>query len=486
MDTDEGHSRRKGTMRRAAPGCERAPDIQTSAAQRCTSLAHGRGAVQSRAPILADDAWAPRQRQRGGTAATIAGAARLVALLLALAPGRTHAQDSARTAADSIAERLRRAEQAIALLREQVEAQAESQVQAASRVRLDLFGRVLMNAFSNSGRVNAVDVPLFVRDTAGRSGLGASLRQTSFGVVVRVERVMGARFEGELHTDFYGGQQPSSGGRHFPLWRLRTARGLLSWERGELLVGQEVPLVNGLNPTSVAAFGTPEFTAAGNLWLWLPQVRGSWHLTPGGSWSLQGAVLAPASGDAVEPFDSDFDAAERAGRPSLQGRLRARWMAGERRGEVGIGVHQGWLRNAANATVGSTVVGVDALVPLGALFTLRGEWYRGRAARGLGGGGIGQGITTDGRAVRDVGGWLQLEAAPSTRLSLGAGCGVGDPDDEQQLPGRRLRNRTCASFVTVRPGGPVFASVGWRGTSTRYPGGDRANRHFNLAAGFEF
>jgi hypothetical protein len=429
---------------------------------------------------------------RAGSILTVAPrlAKPILVLLAALAsmvtPGTALAQDSARTGADSIAERLRRAEEAIALLREQVEAQAESQVQAASRMRVDLFGRVLMNAFSNSGRVNAVDVPLFVRDVEGRSGLGATLRQTSFGVVVRVEQVLGARFEGELHTDFYGGQQPSSGGRHFPLWRLRTARGTLSWGRGELLVGQEVPLVNGLNPTSVAAFGTPEFTAAGNLWLWLPQVRGTWHLVSGGALALQGALLAPASGDAVEPFDTDFDPAERSGRPSLQGRVRAQWAVGDRRGELGVGIHQGWLRNAENATVTSAVVGVDAVIPLGRYVTARGEWYRGRAARGLGGGGIGQGLTSDGRAVRDRGGWAQLEAAPSSRLSLGAGCGIGDPDDDQRLPGQRLRNRTCASFVTVRPGGPIFASLGWRGTSTRYPGGDRTNRHFNVAAGFEF
>lgn len=408
------------------------------------------------------------------------------ALLLVHVAASGSAQDSTRTSADSLAERLRRAEEAIALLRERMEAQAESQVQAASRVQVDLFGRVLMNAFSNSARVNAVDVPLFVRDTAGRSGVGASLRQTSFGVVVRVEQVLGARFEGELHTDFFGGQQPSSGGRHFPLWRLRTARATLAWARGELLVGQEVPLVTGLNPTSVAAFGTPEFTAAGNLWLWLPQVRGTWDLSPGGALALQGALLAPASGDAVEPFDTDFDAGERSGRPSLQGRARARWTAGDRQGELGVGVHHGWLRNAANALVSSVVVGVDALVPLGNRLTLRGEWYRGRAARGLGGGGIGQGLTTDGRAVRDAGGWAQLEATPSARLSLGAGCGVGDPDDDQPLPAGRLRNRSCASFVTVRPGGPVFASLGWRGTRTRYRGGDRSNRHLNLAAGFEF
>jgi hypothetical protein len=460
-----------GTMCSTAPGSGEPGTVHACRIARHRSLSHGAHGVQPRLWI---------------TRAILRVALLLGATVAALVPRPAAAQDSVRTTADSLAERLRRAEEAIALLRAQMEAQAESQVQAASRVRVEVFGRVMMNVFSNSGRVNAVDVPTFVRDTAGRPGLSAALRQTSFGLMVHADRVIGARFTGELHTDFFGGQQPSSGGRHFPLWRLRTARAELVWPRGELMVGQEVPLLNGLNPTSVAAFGTPEFTAAGNLWLWLPQVRGTWYLSRGGALAVQGALLAPASGDAVEAFDTDFDAAERSSRPSVQGRLRGQWMVGERRGEVGVAAHQGWLRNAADVPVTSAAFAVDASLPLGDHVTLRGEWYRGRALRGLGGGGIGQGLTTTGQPVRDQGGWGQLEIAPSSRLSLGGGCGISNPDDDQPLPGRRLRNRTCATFVTVRPGGPLLLSLGWRGMTTTYPTGDRSNRHLNLAAGFEF
>lgn len=444
--------------------------------------------ARGRAPrILVRDASGVQRlpSRRPGIASRTAR--RVVTLVaVALLPTATAAQDSARVAADSLAERLRRAEAAIALLREQMAAQEESQVQAASRVRVDLFGRVLMNAFSNSGRVSNVDVPLFVRDASGGDGASATMRQSSFGLTVHVDAVLGARFDGELHTDFFGGQQPSGGGRHAPLWRLRTARGRLAWSRGELLVGQDVPLVNGLNPTSVAAFGHPEFSASGNLWLWLPQVRGTWYLTGDGGVAVQGALLAPASGEPVAAFETDFDAAERSGRPVLQGRVRGRWSVGERTGEVGVGVHQGWLRNGDDALVHSAAVAVDAVVPLGPVLTLRGEWYRGRALRGLGGGGIGQGLSADGAAVRDRGGWAQLELAPSSRYSLGAGCGIADPDDAQVLPAGRLRNRTCSSFVTVRPGGPVLLSLGWRQLATTYASGTRHNRHANVGVGFEF
>lgn len=411
-------------------------------------------------------------------------------LLLMAGATLLSAQDSTRaTSADSLAERLRRAEEAIAALREQMAAEAASGVKAASRVRLDLFGRVLMNAFSNSARVNNADVPQFALPSGGdETAGGGTIRQTSFGLSVFVERVLGGRFEGELHTDFFGGQQPGSGGRRFPLLRIRTAHGTVRWQRAELLAGQFDPLVGGLNPVSVSSFGTPEFTAAGNLWLWLPQVRGTWVLWAPAGLAVQGAVLAPSSGEAMPAFDTAPDSAERSGRPYLQGRVRVQWGGedGGTAGEIGVGVHRGWLRRSDGSLVTSEMVGADALIPLGDHVELRGEVYSGRALRGLGGGGIGQGVTASGEAVEDRGGWGQVEVRPDTRWSLGAGCGVGDPRADSPLPAGRLKNRACETHVTVRPDGPVVVSLGWRQQVTTYATGDVRNRHLNLAVGFEF
>jgi hypothetical protein len=296
---------------------------------------------------------------------------------------------------------------------------------------------------------------------------------------------MGARFDGELHTDFFGGQQPSVGGRHFPVLRLRTARGILAWRHAEILFGQEVPLIAGLNPVSVASFGTSEFATAGNLWLWLPQLRGTWIVTSG--LALQAAVLAPTTGDPVGTFDTGLDQAERSKRPYLQARVRAQWGAEDTRGEIGIGVHQGWLRRADGSIVASKAVAADARVPLGAHVELRGEAYAGQALRGLGGGGIGQNLTTTGQPVKDRGGWGQLVLKPSTLVELSTGCGTGDPDDVSGLPAGRLRNVACEAHVTTHPGGPVVASFGWRGHRTTYQtGGVARNTHLNLALGFEF
>lgn len=407
-------------------------------------------------------------------------------LLVSICAGGAFGQDTTRAApADSLAERLRRAEEAIELLREQVATQAASAVSAASRVRVELFGRVMTNAFSNSGAVNNADVPLFALPDGPGRGAGASIRQSSLGIAVTVERVLGGTFEGELHTDFFGGQQPSTGGRNFPLLRVRTARGIVRWARGELLVGQENPLMAGVSPQSVASFGTPEFTAAGNLWLWLPQIRGTLELGSPARIAIQGAVLAPASGDPAGAFDTDVDAAERARRPVLQARLRSRWGTEEAPGEIGVGAHRGWLRRPDGGLVRSSAVAMDAVVPIGAALTLRGEWYAGQALRGLGGGGIGQGLTTAGDAVRDRGGWAQLDVRPGPRIQASGGCGVADPDDDD-LPAGRQRNLGCAAQLVLRPDGPVVVALGYRRHRTTYAAGPVTNDHMNLAAGFEF
>src|SRR5437868_6022805 len=64
---------------------------------------------------------------------------------------------------DSLAMRLRRAEAAIAALQQQIAEQSESGVKTRSGARMEISGRVAVNAFGNSRRVNNVDDPQFVQ-----------------------------------------------------------------------------------------------------------------------------------------------------------------------------------------------------------------------------------------------------------------------------------------------------------------------------------
>ena len=97
-----------------------------------------------------------------------------------------------------------------------------------------------------------------------------------------------------------------------------------------LLVGQESPPIAAVSPSSIASIGFPDFAGAGNLWLWIPQVRLSADLQSSGSLRVGAeiAALAPTSGEPQGTFVTQPDIAERSGRPYLQGRVRGRWGAG--------------------------------------------------------------------------------------------------------------------------------------------------------------
>src|SRR4029077_8886109 len=122
-----------------------------------------------------------------------------------------------------------------------------------------------------------------------------------------------------------GGQEPSSGGRTFPLLRLRRGAGEGDWAPLQLMVGQEVPLISPRNPRSLAAVGFPEFSSAGNLWLWIPQIRVTVETGYSLRLALQAAVLAPTAGTQQPAFNTSLDSAERTSRPYLEGRLRLAW-----------------------------------------------------------------------------------------------------------------------------------------------------------------
>jgi hypothetical protein len=412
-------------------------------------------------------------------------------------------------ALDSLRARLARAEAAIALLREQLAGESESAVHTRSRLRAELSAQVLTNAFFTPGRVNNVDNPQTVLPPpaagaapATNDALGFTLRQTRFGAAASVADVLGGTFAGDLDFDLYGGVQNGPGDRRlFPEPRLRTARAHLVWSRTELMVGSETPLISDLNPMSLAAVGTPDFSGAGNLWNWLPQVRITRELATMGRssqsvrWAIQGAVLAPYANTVAASEPDAVDAAERSRRPAIEARLRARWgetrerditgtaMIGDRGGEIGIGMHRGWVATAPGMLEVSHAVSLDGHIVPWRGVELRGEAYAGQLLRGLGGGGIAQNFGSLGSPVRDVAGWAQLNVQPHPVLVTGIGCGL-DLVDRDSGP-TRLQNTVCAAHAAWRPMEPLVIGVEYRQLGTRFATGTHGARHVNLVLGFE-
>lgn len=434
--------------------------------------------------------------------------------------------DSARRAADtlsldSLAARLARAEAAIAILRQQIADEAESSVQTRSRFHLELSAQVLTNSFLTYGRVNNTDVPqtALVPATPGtapptNSAFGVTLRQTRLGAATSIDRVAGATFAGDIDVDFFGGVQTSPGDRRlFPELRMRTARARLIWPRTELMFGSDTPLISDLNPLSLASVGIPDFSGAGNLWNWLGQARVTQTIGSLGSgyhrvsWAIQGAIMTPYAAQLATGEPDLVDAGERSTRPAFEARLRTRWGASDGTGvetvsealigaraggEIGIGLHRGWVATAADVLQDSRALSLDARLVVLPRVELRGEAYTGQLLRGLGGGAIGQNFgapplgspaNTLGPAIRDAAGWAQLNGQPVQSLIAGVGCGIDvtNPDDDAT----RRQNTVCAVHVDWRPTQPLLFGIEYRQIGTRYSAGTFAAHHLNFIFGFE-
>ncbi len=424
-----------------------------------------------------------------------------VALAAAAIPARLTAQtppgprspaDSAQAAMDSLADRVERAEQAIEVLRRQLGEQRGSGVQSRSRNRIELSGLVLFNGWYNNGRFDNSDVPHFVtspQDTSGlpNASVAAAVRQSRLGLNVSGMQAMGAQLGADIQLDFFGGQQPSSGGRTFPIPRIRTAFVKLDWRHVGLLVGQETQLISPLNPVSFAAIGTPEFTAAGNLWFWVPQVRVSYETGNAPRFGVQVAALAPMLGSPQAAFNTSADSAEKSRRPFVQGRVYVGWGDGETESQIGIGVHRGWIATTGDSLLTSAAYSADVRLALGEKILLLGEGFvNGRATAGLGAGGIGQEFGLAGQPVRSRGGWGQLNFRPTLSWEFGGGAGVDDPDDAFLTPAQRGLNLIYEGHLHYRPGGGLILGTTFRRIETTYASGKLAASQISGFVGVSF
>ncbi|MEP6764975.1 MAG: hypothetical protein ABJB66_11715 [Gemmatimonadaceae bacterium] len=424
-------------------------------------------------------------------------------------------RDSISASPDSVAARLARLEKELALLRRQLGDETRTATHTHSRFGLILRARLQLNMFANDERVNIVDIPQFVLaspssttvDSPGRRSFAMSLRQSRIGATLSADTVLGAKFDGDIDIDFSGGTSTGPGDRKlFPEPRLRVARAQLHWKRTELLFGSETPLISDLNPISLAAVAFPEFVGAGNLWNWLPQIRVTRELLgptdeAGLRIAVQGAVLSPYSSSIYVAETDAVDAGERSGRPFLESRVRARWGSADNGdasegevqksgGEIGIGGHFGWVFAVGDTLQHSQAIAADLRAALGKSIEIRGEIYKGQLLRGLGGAAIGQNFgralanETLGPTLRDVAGWIQLNAEPHPTLVVGLGCGF----DSINSNGRPVRshNSTCAAHVEYRPMQPVFFAFEVRGIRTHYTTQSFGATHVNLAMGFEW
>jgi outer membrane murein-binding lipoprotein Lpp len=327
------------------------------------------------------------------------------------------------------------------LLNDKVVEQSQTKVESGSKYRVRLSGIVLLNTAITRGAVDNLDFPEIATPatTSGTSGaFSGSLRQSQIGIEAFGPDIAGARTSANLKFDFAGGFPDIPNGSTLGILRLRTGTIRFDWENTSIVAGQDSLFISPLTPTSLASLAIPALSYSGNLWAWTPQIRVEHrvHLSSNSSLLLEAGILDSLTGDTPPTQQNRAPTVgEQSGQPAYASRIAWTGKVFGRDLTLGSGGYYGRQNWGFGRNLDGWAATVDATLPLGSLFELSGEAYRGRAVAGLNGG-IGQSILLSGpianpdtivQGLDSVGGWFQLKIKPKTNFEVNLAYGQDNP-----------------------------------------------------------
>jgi len=373
------------------------------------------------------------------------------------APGVSESQATAPTEPPAVAQRLAKLEEDQQLLSAKVDDQYQTKMESGSKYRVRFSGIVLLNLFDNVGAVNNEDFPA-IAEAPGPlvpgGSFGGTLRQSQLGFEVFGPEVAGARTSANIQFDFAGGFPNAPNGVTFGLVRLTTGTIHFDWGRTSLIAGQDTLFISPLAATSLASLAAPVLSYSGDLWSWAPQLRIEHRrsFSDTSNLLLQAGILDSLSGQTpasqyqlVPPLDDnsrqpayEYQLLPQLGdsrQPAYAARLAWTDQAFGRSFTLGGGGYYARQNWGFGRNVDAWAGTADWTFSLAPRFELSGEFYRGRAVGGLGGG-IGGSVTLSGpitdpttivRGLDSLGGWAQLKFRATDKLEFNSAFGQDNP-----------------------------------------------------------
>src|SRR5215469_638225 len=414
-----------------------------------------------------------------------------------LAPAHDPQQDQSTEA------RLARLEENQQLTDARIAEQSQTKVESGSKYRVRLSGIVLLNVFDNQGVVDNDDFPQIAtpHSTVGSTqSFGGSLRQSQIGVEVFGPDLAGARTSANVKFDFAGGFADVPNGTAMGVVRLRTGTFRMDWTNTSIVAGQDYLFFAPLTPTSFASLAVPALSYSGNLWAWTPQLRVEHKITLSdvSHLLLQGGILDSLSGELPTGPTRSPSWGEQSGQPAYAGRIAWTHHVFGRDLTVGSGGYFARQNFGFGRNVNGWASTFDIFLPLGRYFDFSGEFYRGAAVAGIGGG-IGQSILTSGyfanpsttiKGLDSMGGWVQLKFKPKANFEINGAFGQDNPfaGELRRFPGspayfNETLSRNLTPFVNFiyQPRSNVLFSVEYRRLQT-YMLDSSANTANHIAA----
>lgn len=337
--------------------------------------------------------------------------------------------------------RIAKLEEDLQLADAKIAEQSQTKVESASKYRVRLSGIMLFNMFGERGHTDNTDFPQFAipADPLSTGGsFGAAIRQSQIGIQAFGPTIAGARTSADIQFDFAGGFPSTQNGVSFGIMRLRTGTFRFDWADTSLVGGQDSLFFAPLSPTSIATLATPALAYSGNLWSWTPQVRVEhrFAFSDTSTLLLQGGILDNLTGDVPDStYTRSPSWGEQSGQPAYA--TRVAWTQKVNGQDLTLGVggyysRQNWgFKRNIDGWAGT----MDLKLPLGRMFELTGQFYRGRAVGGIGGG-LGQTAlwdapfadsTTEVYGLNAAGGWAQLKYRATRKLQFNAALGQDNP-----------------------------------------------------------
>ena len=364
--------------------------------------------------------------------------------------------------------------------------QAQTKVEAANKFPIQLNGMLLFNAFANRGTSANILTSDAYGFLTGPGKSGATLRQTILGLQFQGPRLPGdGRVHGSLSMDFWGG----SSDPQLNWLRLRRADISLEWANRSLSFGQDKPLIAPYQPDSLAQVGIPPLAGAGNLWLWLPQVRYEERIHFGNASGLTGQVALLQTKETAAIVRRSFADSLEPSRPALEARF-AFWHKFDdtRRFEIAPGFHVS-TTHVAGVSVDSRIGSLDWFIVPWSHLEFSGTVFQGQNVAPLGA--LGNGFAIYGNRnvspVKSAGGWAQLAFPITSRLTFNLYSGL-QSDNADDIAGPYLvRNLTYASNFMYHLGPNVIVSLEAAQARLRaYSGANQIQNHYDLAIGYLF
>ena len=378
-------------------------------------------------------------------------------------------------------------EEQVAVQKRQIEEQAQTKVESSQRFPIRLKGMLLFNTFLNSKLSGGAQYPSVAAQEGDGSG-GATFRQSIIGFDYRGPEVFGG---GKLHAsllmDFFGG----SGQSLDQALRIRTANVQVDWKSRSLSLGVDKPIFAPREPSSMAQVGISPLTGAGNLWMWIPQLRFEQILRLSDSTEVRAQAGIVQTHEIPSYQAIDYVAEVAPARPGAEGRVEFSHNFGNgRRIEIAPGFHLS-TSHIAHAAVPSKLVSMDWLIAPWRMLEVTGAYYTGQNVSHLGTGGIGQGFDVvaeqNVKALRGKGGWTQLTIPATERLSFHFFGGIQDDRNPELPTGQIGKNLSYGANFFYRLAPNLVMSLEASQVRTDYINlGHRLNNHYDLGFAYLF